>query len=278
MSKYITSLLLICCVQFVGAQKKQIDLNEKDTITHMEPYGLRIGIDLSKKILQQFNPDFEGIEFVGDFRLSQTLYAAVEVGQEKKTVFEDTYSYTPEGQYLKIGLDSNNYDNWYGMNNMIHLGGRLAYSQYSQTVDEFAVYDTNRYWNPEGFGLSEQVLPTYEGLSALWLEVVFGAKVELFANIFLNATVRGGYLLSHDNSTNFPNNWVPGFNAVTEESKFGVSYNYNISYLIPLFQKPKVYKESEEAKAKRLKEAATERSLKKAEKAAEKEGKKSNQN
>lgn len=276
MSKYITSLSLIFCLQFVVAQKRQIDLNEKDTITHMETYGLRLGIDLSKKILGQFNTDFEGIEFVGDFRLTQTLYAAVEVGQEKKRVFEDTYSYIPEGQYLKIGFDSNNYDNWYGMNNMIHLGGRLAYSKYSQTVDEFSVFDTNRYWNPDGFGLSDQVLPTYEGLSALWLEVVFGAKVELFANIFLNASVRGGYLLNHDNSTNFPNNWVPGFNAVTEESKFGVSYNYNISYLIPLFQKPKVYKESEEAKAKRLKETAAERSLKKAEKAAEKEEKKSN--
>ncbi len=276
MSKYITSLSLIFCLQFVVAQKKQIDLNEKDTITHMESYGLRLGVDLSKKILGQFNTDFEGIEFVGDFRLTQTLYAAVEVGQEKKRVFEDTYSYTPEGQYLKIGFDSNNYDNWYGMNNMIHLGGRLAYSKYSQTVNEFSVFDTNRYWNPDGFGLSDQVLPTYEGLSALWLEVVFGAKVELFANIFLNASVRGGYLLNHDNSTNFPNNWVPGFNAVTEESKFGVSYNYNISYLIPLFQKPKVYKESEEAKAKRLKETAAERSLKKAEKAAEKEENKSN--
>ncbi|MCW1953577.1 MAG: DUF6048 family protein [Flavobacteriia bacterium] len=276
MSKYITSLSLLFCLQFVVAQKRQIDLNEKDTITHMETYGLRLGIDLSKKILGQFNTDFEGIEFVGDFRLTQTLYAAVEVGQEKKRVFEDTYSYIPEGQYLKIGFDSNNYDNWYGMNNMIHLGGRLAYSKYSQTVDEFSVFDTNRYWNPDGFGLSDQVLPTYEGLSALWLEVVFGAKVELFANIFLNASVRGGYLLNHDNSTNFPNNWVPGFNAVTEESKFGVSYNYNISYLIPLFQKPKVYKESEEAKAKRLKETAAERSLKKAEKAAEKEEKKSN--
>ncbi len=276
MSKYITSLSLIFCLQFVVAQKRQIDLNEKDTITHMETYGLRLGIDLSKKILGQFNTDFEGIEFVGDFRLTQTLYAAVEVGQEKKRVFEDTYSYIPEGQYLKIGFDSNNYDNWYGMNNMIHLGGRLAYSKYSQTVDEFSVFDTNRYWNPDGFGLSDQVLPTYEGLSALWLEVVFGAKVELFANIFLNASVRGGYLLNHDNSTNFPNNWVPGFNAVTEESKFGVSYNYNISYLIPLFQKPKVYKESEEEKAKRLKETAAERSLKKAEKAAEKEEKKSN--
>lgn len=276
MSKYITSLCLLFCLQFVVAQKKQIDLNEKDTITHMESYGLRLGVDLSKKILGQFNTDFEGIEFVGDFRLTQTLYAAVEVGQEKKRVFEDTYSYTPEGQYLKIGFDSNNYDNWYGMNNMIHLGGRLAYSKYSQTVNEFSVFDTNRYWNPDGFGLSDQVLPTYEGLSALWLEVVFGAKVELFANIFLNASVRGGYLLNHDNSTNFPNNWVPGFNAVTEESKFGVSYNYNISYLIPLFQKPKVYKESEEAKAKRLKETAAERSLKKAEKQAQKEEKKSN--
>ena len=272
---YITSILVLLAVLPLQAQQKKIDLNAKDTITHMEPYGIRLGIDLSKQILGQINSDFKGLEFVGDFRLNQTLYLAAELGYEKKTIKEDTYTYTPEGEYIKIGIDQNTYDNWYGMNNMIHLGGRLAYSRYSQTVNQFAVFDTDRYWNPDGFGISDQTLPSYTGLKAWWLEVVFGAKVELFANIFLNASVRGGYLLSHDNSTNFPNNWIPGFNAVTEESKFGVSYNYSISYLVPLFKKPKVYKESEEAKKKRLQEAAEEKSIKKEQRAADREEKKS---
>ena len=273
--KFITSLLGLFMVLQTQAQQKKIDLNPKDTVTHMESYGIRLGMDLSKKILGQLKSNFEGLELVADFRLSQTLYLAAEWGNEKKSIVEDTYTYTPDGSYFKIGIDQNTYDNWYGMNNMIHLGGRLAYAKYSQTVNEFAVFDTDRYWNPEGFGVSNQNLPTYNGLSALWLEVVFGAKVELFANIFLNASVRGGYLLNHDSNTNFPNNWVPGFNAVTEESKFGVGYNYSISYLIPIFKKPKVYKESEEAKKKRLQEASEEKSIKKAQRAADKEEKKS---
>ena len=273
--KYITSVIGLFVVFQLQAQQKKIDLNPKDTITHIESYGIRLGMDFSKKILGQLKPDFEGLELVADFRLSQTLYLAAELGNEKKTITEDTYTYTPEGSYFKIGIDQNTYDNWYGMNNMIHLGGRLAYAKYSQTINEFAVFETDRYWNPEGFGVSDQTLPSYTGLSAMWLEVVFGAKVELFANIFLNASVRGGYLLSHDNNTNFPNNWVPGFNAVTEESKFGVGYNYSISYLIPIFKKPKVYKESEEAKKKRLQTASEEKSIKKAQRASDKEEKKS---
>ncbi|MFT4791771.1 MAG: hypothetical protein ACI9KR_001397 [Arcticibacterium sp.] len=269
--KFIISFLLLFGSHLLQAQKKQIDLIQKDTITHMEQYGLRLGIDLSKKIIGQLDSDFDGIEFVADFRLGQFLYLAAEVGQEKKTITEDTYSFTPDGQYIKIGIDKNSYDNWYGMNNMIHIGGRLAYSKYSQTVEQYAIFDTDRYWNPDGFGISDNTLPTYEGLSAMWLELVFGTKVELFANIYLNASVRGGYLLNHNPNTNFPNNWVPGFNAVTEESKFGVGYNYSISYLIPLFKKPKIYKESEEAKMKRLQKASEVRSIKKQEKIAEKE-------
>jgi len=272
--KSIISLFLLFGSQLLLAQKKQIDLIQKDTLTHMEQYGLRLGVDLSKKIIGQLHSNFDGIEFVGDFRLGQFLYLAAEVGQEKKAITEDTYSYTPEGQYIKIGIDKNNYDNWYGMNNMIHIGGRLAYSKYSQTVDQYAIFDTDRYWNPENFGISGNTLPTYDGLSAMWIELVFGTKVELFANIYLNASVRGGYLLNHSPNTNFPNNWVPGFNAVTEESKFGVGYNYSISYLIPLFKKPKIYKESEEAKKERLQKASEIRSIKKQEKIADKEGKK----
>ena len=84
--KYITSVIGLFVMFQLQAQQKKIDLNPKDTITHMESYGIRLGMDFSKKILGQLKPDFEGLELVADFRLSQTLYLAAELGNEKKTI------------------------------------------------------------------------------------------------------------------------------------------------------------------------------------------------
>jgi hypothetical protein len=52
-------------------------------------------------------------------------------------------------------------------------------------------------------------------------------------------------LVSEKASDNFPNLYIPGFNKVTDGSKFGVGYNYTISYLIPIFKKTKKKKEKE---------------------------------
>ena len=88
------------------------------------------------------------MEFVGDFRISQKRYLAVELGNEKRTQQEDLYNYTTSGSYIKLGLDYNTYGNWYGEHNMIYIGGRYAFSSFSQTINNYQIFDSNRYWSP----------------------------------------------------------------------------------------------------------------------------------
>ncbi len=242
MLKYIISTLTLLVFTAVQAQTESIDLRAKDTVVHMESYGVRFGIDLSKQILNQTNKSYSGLEIMGDLRLNQWIYVAAELGTEKKTIFEDLYNYTPSGQYIKIGFDYNSYDNWYGMSNAITIGGRFATSLYSTEVNEFSFYNTDRYWNPEIYDPSNQTLEKISGISALWLEFVLGIKTEIFNNIYLTASVRGGIILKHNKDLNNPNNWIPGFNNITEESRFGGNYNYGISYHLPLFKRPKKYR------------------------------------
>ncbi|MEB8330445.1 DUF6048 family protein [Flavobacteriaceae bacterium KMM 6897] len=235
---FISILLLFGCV--VGqSQSKSIDLQPKDTIVKKESYGLRVGVDLSRLALSYFNEDYTGLELVGDYRLTQKLFLAAELGNEDRTKQEDLYNFNSSGSYIKAGVDYNTYQNWAGMDNTIFLGGRYAVSTFSQTLNDYSVFDSNRYWNTGNFADGQSPGQEFSGLNASWLELIFGAKVELFANIYLGASVRLGFLVTQKQAEGFPTLWIPGFNKVTDGSKFGAGYNYSISYFIPLYKKVK---------------------------------------
>jgi len=252
MLKYIISSFFLCSI-FIGiAQNKSIDLQPKDTTTYNQPYGLRVGLDLSRIIQSSLKDNYKGLELVADYRLTNKLYIAAELGTEENTRQEDLYNFTSSGNYIKLGVDINNYENWYGMNNAIHMGGRIAHSRFNQTINNYQIFNSNRYWTPDDFTVGSTDAREISDLSATWLEFVFGIKTELFANIFLGGSVRLGYLVNNsinEKKDNFKNIWIPGFNKVTEGSKFGIGYNYSISYLIPLYKKVK--------KKKKIKEITT---------------------
>lgn len=249
MSRFIISSLFLMCF-WTGFSQSENAEQKTDTIEYKEPYGLRVGLDLSRPLRTFLNEDYQGFEIMGDYRISQKLYLAAEAGNEKRTYSEELgnddnpnqntlYNYTTSGSYLKVGADVNTYVNWYGMNNIIYLGGRYALSSHSQTVNSYELYNSNHYWYPDGLLQGEEKIGEYGGLSASWLEFVLGVKAELFANIYLGASVRLGILLGNKESDTFPNLWIPGFNKVTEDSRFGVGYNYSLTYLIPLYRKSK---------------------------------------
>ena len=236
---------------FLGLAQDTIPSSpQADSLGYKQPYGIRIGIDLSRPLVSFLNDDYTGLEVTGDYRLTQKLYLAAELGNEKKTRTEELgtiegelpteiYNFTSSGSYLKLGVDYNTYDNWYGMNNAIFIGGRYAVSSFSQTLNSYSFYNTNRYWNEDGLTEGSNSPEEFSSLNATWLEFVFGAKAELFANLYLGASVRLGFIITNKEDERFPNLWIPGFNRVTEGSKFGVGYNYTISYLLPLYKKTK---------------------------------------
>lgn len=244
MLRYFISVSILLCFSTALAQEEPIDLQSKDTVVHKQAYGLRAGVDLSRIIRSQLSDDYSGLEIVADYRLTQDLYLAGELGNEERTKQEDLYNFTTSGSYIKLGIDYNTYENWYGMSNTIFMGGRYAFSTFSQTLNNYQYFDSNRYWNPDGFPNGSTEPLKFDSLNASWLEFIFGLKAELFANIYLGGSVRMGFLVSNKDPEGFKNLYIPGFNKVTDDSKFGIGYNYSITYMIPLYKKTKKVKKN----------------------------------
>ena len=252
MLRYFISLLLVLALFTNGfAQDTGAPQQPKDSVEYKEQYGLRVGADLSRVVRSFLDENYTGLELVGDYRITEKLYLAGELGNEEFTQTEDLdgtllYNYTTSGSYIKLGVDWNTYQNWYGMNNLISFGGRYSFATFSQTLNEYQVFNSNRFFTPDGFlpGIGETP-EEFSGLNASWLELVIGIKAELFANIYLGVSARLGYLITNTEDGRFPNLWIPGFNKVTDRSNFGVGFNYSISYFIPFYKKSKKKRDPE---------------------------------
>src|SRR5690606_31906580 len=200
MSKFITSLFILLIgtsaiaqdslsVETAAIDTLQVQETNQDSAVYKQRYGLRIGIDISKPIRSFLEDDYQGLELLADFRISHNVYIAGALGNEEKTTQEDNYNFTTSGSYLKVGLDWNTYENWYGMENIINLGFRVGASTFSQTLNSYQIYNTNQYWEEIQSGITgEDMLGEYSGLNALWAEIVLGIKVELFRNVFMGAS------------------------------------------------------------------------------------------
>ncbi len=233
-SKYFFSILLILCSISIKAQ-------EKDSVVvppKIERYGVRVGADLSKIARTLYDNNYQGLELVGDFRLTKKYFLAGELGTENKTTNDDQFNFTTKGTYFKVGFDYNAHENWLDLENMISIGLRYSLSTFSQEVNSYEVYNTNPY-----FGEIPNTQPgkQFSGLSAQWIEVVAGLKTRVFNNFFVGFTLPGNYLVSNQKPGNFDNLYIPGFNR-TYDGKFGVGFNYTLTYFVPIYKKKVVVK------------------------------------
>lgn len=206
-----------------------------DTVSYKERYGVRVGIDLSKPLRSLLQEDYRGLEILGDYRVYDNYYIAAELGNEQLPFEGDNLRVTANGSYIKLGADYNAYDNWAGMENFIYAGLRYGFSTFSQTLEEYTIYTRNQYFPTTVIdGPFEST-----GLTASWVELVVGLKVEILHNLYLGGNVQLKKMVTQSTPSNFNNLVVPGFNRTYDGSGFGVGYGYNISYLIPLYRKEK---------------------------------------
>ena len=230
MLKYFISFCFVFLVTKGFTQEKTAVT--KDTITYTSPYGLRIGIDISKPILGFIDKNFSGFEIIGDYRITKRVFVAAELGYEKETSIEDYTNSTAKGSYIKLGINFNAYKNWLDMNNEIFLGLRYGFSIFDQTLNSYTSNTGSEY-----FVTTPVTTPITEtGLNAHWTEFVFGLKVETLKNLFLGVSFSYKIMLSVKDPANFKTHYVPGFNRVFA-SDTGFGFNYTISYTIPFVNK-----------------------------------------
>ncbi|WP_036819905.1 DUF6048 family protein [Polaribacter sp. Hel1_85] len=241
MYKYFISIcfLFVYVDGFSQEQKKNtIIASKKDSIVYKTNYGFRVGIDISKPILAQFNSSYSGLEIVGDYRIKKNFYIAAEVGFEEETTAEDYTNSTSKGNYIRLGFNYNAYQNWLDMNNEIFVGYRYGFSFFEQTLNSYTpnvITDIEDY--PLYFPANTNTTPfTITGLNAHWSEFVVGFRAETFKNFFI--TFSGSYkiLMSVKDPENFKTLYSPGFNRIFESGS-GFGFNYTLTYLIPFKKK-----------------------------------------
>ncbi|WP_223270705.1 DUF6048 family protein [Subsaximicrobium wynnwilliamsii] len=234
---FTISLVVLMLLPKISASQ---DNNEstQDTLVYKQKYGLRLGVDIGKVIRSFADSDYTGFEINADYRFSKRIYLAGELGTEEKTIANEYLNVTASGTYFKAGFDYNTYTNWLDMQNMIFTGFRVGASSFSQTLNEFTVYDTNQAF----FNQTYTARPgdEFNGLSAIWAELVIGLKAELFANLFMGVNMQIKGRISQDEPVGFENLFIPGFNRTYDSGGIGVGFGYTLSYLIPIFKKDKL--------------------------------------
>lgn len=231
MLKYFISIFFFFVFVDGFSQKKENKELEKDTIVYKSPYGIRLGIDISKPILSSLSGSYSGFEIVGDYRITKRLFVAAELGFEEETDDEDYTNSTAKGSYLRLGINYNAYENWLDMNNEIFQGYRYGFSLFDQTLNSYTPNVNSTYFPANG--ITTPI--TASSLNAHWSELIVGIKVETIKNLFVSASVSYKILMSSKEPENFKTLYSPGFNTIFESST-GFGFNYTISYLIP-FQK-----------------------------------------
>lgn len=240
MLKYITSIILALFSFIATAQNTEESSVKSDTIVYKKNYGLRIGADISKPIIASQDENFSGFELVADYRVKKNLYLAGEIGFIEKTSEEDNYNFSTKGSYISAGFNINAFKNWLEMDNELYYGMRYGFSTFSQTLNSYTVFqkgvsidgNSSAYFEPKTETPNEE----FTGLTAHWLSMVVGMKVETFKNLYLGLSMNISKLIGTADPNNFKTLYIPGFNKVYATNS-SVSFNYTISYRIPLYKK-----------------------------------------
>ena len=230
--KHISLLLISIAVFHPSAFFAQAE-QPADSLEYREKYGLRLGVDLSKPLRTILEENYQGFEIKGDYRIYKNYYLAGELGNEKNLVSEPNVTAEAKGSYIKLGANYNAYENWQGMENLIFAGLRYGFASFSSELQEFSVYTPTNYFEPDVRTESRE----FDNLTASWIELQLGIKVEVLNNVFLGTHVQLKRMVTETTPGNFDTLYIPGFNTTYDRSTWGVGYGYSISYLIPFYKK-----------------------------------------
>jgi hypothetical protein len=216
-----------------SASGKQVKSNtalvppEKDSI-YITGGGLRLGIDISRFVIHFFQPYRTDVAIQGDIRVSRKIYAAAEVGFNRTSHSDTGYTYKGSGAYAIIGAD---YDFLKKKDpnekNMVYGGIRYGIARNTYEAPAYLIRDG--YWDSETPGSFPKT-----NMTAHWIELTFGMRVEALPNFFLGWAVREKILLSKNSPDGFAPIVIPGFGSGSKSSQFDMTYT--VSYYLPLYK------------------------------------------
>lgn len=201
-------LISILCQNPLSAQSKY------------QPTAIRVGTDVLGLGQTFFGDKRERVEINGDLALGK-YFLAVDAGIDNLNLDKETFSYSTNGRYFRVGADVNlmpeDEDN-----NAIFFGIRYARS----------FFNDNLYWDAEN---PYYAVPTIEssnaGLKGSWFELVGGMKVNVWKALYVGYTVRFKFIRNVKGDGVLIPYEMPGYGPY--ESKNRIGFNYQVSWRFP---------------------------------------------
>ena len=202
--------------------------------------GLRIGYDLAGLSLLYFDPGRMTYNFSLDYEAWQDIYPVLEFGFQKVSLERDNYHYLSGGWYGRAGADVNllKYEGT-KVYEMMYAGLRYGFASFTQRADNIQVGE-DYFGGVDGGSLPEK------RLTAHWLCVTGGVRVEVFRNFFIGWSLLAGLKLAQVKDPRMEPYFIPGLGQGGKRA--GVVVNYSLFYRIPLqtYHPVKVIKKREQ--------------------------------
>lgn len=184
------------------------------------PTAVRIGTDIYG-IGQTFIGDKrQRMELNGDLAISK-YFLAFDFGIDNLDLKKETFSYSNEGYYFRVGADINfmaeDKDN-----NALFFGARYAKS----------FFKDNLFWEADNpYYPISSMESSNSDIKGSWFELVGGIKVNVWKALYIGYTVRFKFIRNLKNEGALIPYEMPGYG--TYESKNRMGFNYQIFWRFP---------------------------------------------
>ncbi|TAH21436.1 MAG: hypothetical protein EAZ08_03715 [Cytophagales bacterium] len=231
----------------VDGVRAGFDLSYPITDNLFSPFQNSIPIPNATPVAPSYKYRYEGTVDVG---FAQNRFFAVfdygysRVERSRTGLNYTGFSYDSQGSYFRLGADYNFMHRTF-KDEVMFVGFRYAAASFKHN---FTYYGASEAWGYRVPRLIESTATivddrfvgtiTESGLSANWLEIVLGLKVNVWKQFFMGYTARFMLLSKVKGENQLIANDLPGFGSTNKQGR--VVLNYYISYRIAFKTKAKI--------------------------------------
>lgn len=197
-----------------------------------KPSGMRLGTNIFRLGRTAFTSDYSSWDIAADLDFYRYMLD-VTYGRESRTEATDSYDYTSDGSFLRIGPDVNFIKDRSEANALL-IGLKYVRGTYNET---FVFQDNN---NLTGIPTDQNL--SNESLRARWLEVNAGLKVRMWSQLYAGFYFRYRFNRVISGDREFGTYQVPGYGLAERRTVLG--FDYYIFWRIPFKKSPKILQEN----------------------------------
>jgi hypothetical protein len=224
MLKYFISILLLAAT--VNASAQDVEEEEERPAIVDSAHQLRLGFDISRILFNQLQKDKEeriSYELELDFYWRKDLYIVAEGGWGNASLNYPDLAYKSNNIFFRAGINKSllprlKQDDW----DMGFIGLRYGVGLINRSNANYTITDST-------WGVIAGTVPG-TGLTAHWIELTGGVRVEIAKHLFLGWNMRGKFLVNAKQFKELPPYNIAGYGKGEKNTVF--DFNVFLSYAI----------------------------------------------